>query len=332
MADETHCTFCFDVIVEKLDGLHTYNVPRFSNDQFPLFVTFNINESKDSDPDWQLRGCIGTFSPKNLLEGLREYALISAFEDSRFPPISQKELSMLKCCVSLLINFEDAKDYKDWQVGIHGISIDFTGNRGKSYTATYLPEVASEQGWDQERAIRELISKAGYRRNVSTSFLRTVKVTRYQSSKFALTYQQWQSIKNHRRVISIPKNISPTVSHQLPRPNGTTPSQQLSRSNGRNRPARQCTQHKPYQRSVNSGKRNGVPFSSYDRFAQRTHNAYSPVTTDPRHHTRYNAYPNGRTQYRRFNHHHHHHGNGNFFQYRHPTPTRTHHQSNKNQW
>lgn len=32
------------------------------------------------------------------------------------------------------------------QVGVHGIVINFTDDRGSSYSATFLPEVAAEQG------------------------------------------------------------------------------------------------------------------------------------------------------------------------------------------
>lgn len=38
------------------------------------------------------------------------------------------------------------KEYIIFQVGIHGIRIEFTNERGHRKTATYLPEVAKEQG------------------------------------------------------------------------------------------------------------------------------------------------------------------------------------------
>lgn len=36
--------------------------------------------------------------------------------------------------------------YLTAQVGVHGIVINFTDDRGSSYSATFLPEVAAEQG------------------------------------------------------------------------------------------------------------------------------------------------------------------------------------------
>lgn len=47
--------------------------------------------------------------------------LFSAFKDSRFDPITLHEVDQLHCTVSILINFEKARDYRDWVVGIHGI-------------------------------------------------------------------------------------------------------------------------------------------------------------------------------------------------------------------
>lgn len=106
----------------------------------PLFVTWKIGK------DRRLRGCIGTFNAMNLQSGLREYAITSAFKDSRFSPITRDEFPKLSVSVSILRHFEDGDDYLDWQVGVHGIRIEFINEKGNKRTATYLPEVASEQG------------------------------------------------------------------------------------------------------------------------------------------------------------------------------------------
>lgn len=155
----------------------------------PLFVTWHIKE----DDDYQLRGCIGTFSAQPLADGLKEYAAISAFKDSRFSPISQKELPLLKCSISLLTDFEDAETHLDWVVGTHGISIQFTDTTvkpAKKFNATYLPEVAAEQGWDQLETLTSLIRKAGFRKTLDDVLaFDNLKVTRYQSQKCALTYE-----------------------------------------------------------------------------------------------------------------------------------------------
>lgn len=94
----------------------------------------------------RLRGCIGTFNAMNLQSGLREYALTSAFKDSRFSPMTRDEFPKLSVSVSILRHFEDGDDYLDWEVGVHGIRIEFINEKGNKRTATYLPEVASDQG------------------------------------------------------------------------------------------------------------------------------------------------------------------------------------------
>lgn len=70
----------------------------------------------------------------------------SAMRDSRFSPISKDELNQLHVTVSILLHFEEGKDYNDWDIGVHGIRIEFQNERGIKRTATYLPEVAEEQG------------------------------------------------------------------------------------------------------------------------------------------------------------------------------------------
>ncbi|GAV05192.1 hypothetical protein RvY_15360 [Ramazzottius varieornatus] len=134
------CYFCFDVLYAHL---HRHDPPEtpntFSNDAYPLFVTWKIGREN------RLRGCIGTFTPLHLHYGLREYAMTSALHDSRFNPIAKDEIPKLSVSVSILTNFEPANDYLDWEVGVHGIRIEFVGENGRKRTATYLPEVAHEQ-------------------------------------------------------------------------------------------------------------------------------------------------------------------------------------------
>jgi len=80
----------------------------------PLFVTWKIYNNRKQY--WNLRGCIGTFQKQPLLSGLKDYALTSAFKDTRFDPMSQDEVTSLAVNTSFLTNFEDAKDCFDWEV------------------------------------------------------------------------------------------------------------------------------------------------------------------------------------------------------------------------
>uniref|UniRef100_A0A7N4PWW1 AMMECR1 like n=1 Tax=Sarcophilus harrisii TaxID=9305 RepID=A0A7N4PWW1_SARHA len=151
----------------------------------PLFVTWKTGRDK------RLRGCIGTFSAMNLHSGLREYTLTSALKDSRFPPLTREELPKLFCSVSLLTNFEDASDYLDWEVGVHGIRIEFINEKGVKRTATYLPEVAKEQDWDQIQTIDSLLRKGGFKAPITNEFRKTIKLTRYRSEKVTISYAEY---------------------------------------------------------------------------------------------------------------------------------------------
>ena len=149
------CAFCFDILLSKLEKKTLPQVSdQYKDLKFPLFVTWT--EGKEED----LRGCIGTFSEESLNKSLGSFALTSALKDNRFSPISLKEVPGLNVGVSLLVNFESAKDHLDWEVGKHGIEIDFEVN-GVAYGATYLPEVAYEQNWDQITTIKSLVKKGG---------------------------------------------------------------------------------------------------------------------------------------------------------------------------
>ncbi|KAM7543025.1 hypothetical protein Aperf_G00000005456 [Anoplocephala perfoliata] len=175
------CLYCFDVLHRQLNNQDPPPQPRtFPNDAYPLFVTWSYGKEQ------RLRGCIGTFKAMNLHNGLREYALNSALRDSRFSPITLKEFPHLYCSVSLLIDFEDAADYKDWRIGVHGIRIEFVTERGSQRSATYLPEVASEQGWSHQETIDSLLRKGGYRGTITESVRTSIRLTRYRSDKLQL--------------------------------------------------------------------------------------------------------------------------------------------------
>ncbi|KAM8966024.1 nuclear protein AMMECR1-like [Sarcophilus harrisii] len=185
------CYFCFDVLYCHLYGYQQPRTPGFTNEPYPLFVTWKTGQDK------RLRGCIGTFSAMNLHLGLKEYTLTSALKDSRFPPMTRDELPRLFCSVSLLTNFEDVNSYLDWEVGVHGIKIEFINEKGSKRTATYLPEVAKEQGWNHNQTIDSLLRKAGYRAPITTEFRKTIKLTRYCSEKMTMSYAEYLALRPH---------------------------------------------------------------------------------------------------------------------------------------
>lgn len=129
-----------------------------------------------------LRGCIGTFSALQLAEGIRQYALIAAFQDSRFRPITAKELPSLEVAITLLGPLEAIADPFNWTLGEHGVKAIFPGNR----TSTFLPDVAAEQGWSKEKTLEELAHKAGADSTVG------IKMFRYEGHKVKLTYEEYK--------------------------------------------------------------------------------------------------------------------------------------------
>lgn len=226
MASEVHCAFCFETLAASLGRRQPLDLAQvqdlwteytkdddadtFSTDStgsHPLFVTWNtISRSGNVS----LRGCIGTFQAQPLEDGLRSYALTSAFEDTRFPPIPGSLLPSLQCCVTLLTNFSaPTSDPLDWTIGTHGIRISFSYH-GRRYGATYLPDVAKEQGWTKEEALVSLMRKAGWSgkkgewRNVQN-----LELVRYEGKKVSLDYgeyKEWMDWAKKQGVQTTPLN------------------------------------------------------------------------------------------------------------------------------
>ena len=138
----------------------------------------------------KLRGCIGTFQSDNLEQNLKYFSLAAAFKDSRFSPISSKEIKNLNVGISLLTNFEKAKDPYDWEIGKHGIEIRFL----KKYHATFLPEVAVDHKMDKKTTLQHLILKAGYVGDLE-DVVDKIETIRYQSVKLFMSYEEYCKFK-----------------------------------------------------------------------------------------------------------------------------------------
>jgi AMME syndrome candidate gene 1 protein len=110
-------------------------------------------------------------------------------------PITQRELSSLECSITLLTHFETISDPMDWEIGKHGLRINFTHN-GRRYGSTYLPDVAREQGWTKEETLMSLMRKAGWNgRREDWRKVSNLNVVRYQGSKTSLAYHEWAEWK-----------------------------------------------------------------------------------------------------------------------------------------
>ncbi|OAG24436.1 hypothetical protein CC77DRAFT_927921 [Alternaria alternata] len=222
MATQAHCAYCFESLVASLEKRPSltlaqvehlwakYNSEPTTTSELedeteaeqaeqaalasasashPLFVTWNtISRSGDK----RLRGCIGTFEAQPLTKGLSDYALTAAFDDTRFSPITTRELPTLECAVTLLTDFEPVDDAMDWEIGKHGLRISFH-EKGRRYGSTYLPDVASEQGWTKEEALVSLMRKAGWNGKKADWNKVSLRVVRYQGKKVGLGWGEWRS-------------------------------------------------------------------------------------------------------------------------------------------
>jgi uncharacterized protein (TIGR00296 family) len=158
----------------------------------PLFVTWNTVSERNGQRS--LRGCIGTFEAQDLDDGLSSYALTSALHDTRFPPVETSELPSLEVAVTLLTDFEECDDPMDWTLGVHGLRISFFYH-GKRYGATYLPDVATEQGWTKEETLLSLMRKAGWMGRRDRWRDVDLNCVRYQGKKECLEYGEYKRWK-----------------------------------------------------------------------------------------------------------------------------------------
>ncbi|KAI4347852.1 hypothetical protein L6164_008629 [Bauhinia variegata] len=195
-ANKEMVAYCFDTLVAHYNSEEA-PPPAFDEGQHPLFVTWK-KVLNGSEP--RLRGCIGTLEARCLINGFRDYALTSALRDRRFPPIQAKELPYLECTVSILTDYEAANHYLDWEIGKHGIIIEFTDpDYNTRRSATYLPEVAANEGWTKTEAIDSLIRKAAYNGPITESLRRRIRLTRYQSTLFTMHYNEYVSFVKDTR-------------------------------------------------------------------------------------------------------------------------------------
>ena len=107
-----------------------------------------------------LRGCIGNIiGDKALYLTVRDMAVAAASEDSRFPKVATDDLKDIELEVSVLsVPKKITNSQTDIQLGTHGVIV----SRGMFNRGVFLPQVATETGWDLDRFMGELCSqKAG---------------------------------------------------------------------------------------------------------------------------------------------------------------------------
>jgi uncharacterized protein (TIGR00296 family) len=216
MATPTHAIYCFEVLaasfekrtplrLSQVEDLYkqylteekTYggssDMSRTMQEPRPMFITWNTVRKSGHK---RLRGCIGTFAAQEIEYGLKTYSLTSAFEDHRFNPVVASELSTLECDVTFLTDFEDAPEPMAWDLGTHGLRITFM-SRGRRMSSTYLPHVATEQGWDKTETMVSLMRKAGWNgKDEEWQNVQDLKVVRYQGKAVSVEYEEFAAFQS----------------------------------------------------------------------------------------------------------------------------------------
>ena len=107
----------------------------------------------------QLRGCIGTFSPRGDLEQTVREMSLAVLTDSRFvkDPVTAAELPELHIEISVLSASVPTKDPLSLEVGRHGVIVEREGRSG-----CFLPQVGSQQGWSAKRLLTECCTQKAH--------------------------------------------------------------------------------------------------------------------------------------------------------------------------
>lgn len=109
----------------------------------------------------ELRGCIGHIIPrKPLAETVAEMAEAAALKDPRFPPVRPDELGDIKIEISVMTPLQKVSSPEEIEVGKHGVVVQRRNSIG-----LFLPQVATEQGWDRTTFLENACLKAGLPRN-----------------------------------------------------------------------------------------------------------------------------------------------------------------------
>ncbi len=105
----------------------------------------------------ELRGCIGHMAEdRPLFQVVQAMAIQAAQHDPRFSPVTLDEVAELEIEISVLTPFEIVDDPQAVRIGRDGIVLEKEGRR-----AVFLPQVATEQGWDLPQTLDHLCRKAG---------------------------------------------------------------------------------------------------------------------------------------------------------------------------
>ncbi len=110
-----------------------------------------------TDARGHLRGCIGHMAEdRPLAEVVGAMAIQAAIGDRRFTPVGAREMPSLHLEISVLTPARRVAGPETVRVGVDGVIMRLEGRQ-----AVFLPQVATEQGWDRDTLLTRLSRKAG---------------------------------------------------------------------------------------------------------------------------------------------------------------------------
>jgi len=146
------CTGTRSTTYEKISK----NPPEVFTGLEGAFVTIKRKGISSGSPG-SLRGCIGNIvGEPPLYELIRRLARESAFHDPRFSAVRLEEMNELTIEISILSVPITIERPEEIVPGRDGVLLTCGYKR-----AVFLPQVATEQGWDRNTMLNHLAMKAG---------------------------------------------------------------------------------------------------------------------------------------------------------------------------
>lgn len=134
-----------------------FDLPAFHDSAYTDNLQKKLGAFVTLTEDEKLRGCIGYMTGiKPLKETIQDNAFSAAFRDPRFLPLRKDEFEKIKIEISVLSPLKKIESIEEIIPGEHGVFMRLRYNSG-----TFLPQVASENGWDRETLMTQLCFKAG---------------------------------------------------------------------------------------------------------------------------------------------------------------------------
>ncbi|MEW6654000.1 MAG: AmmeMemoRadiSam system protein A [Bacteroidota bacterium] len=145
-ARKSICSLFDEVIIEKPD----YEKHPVLKSKAGAFVTLTEFE--------QLRGCVGyIIGEQPVFETVCEAAIQAASYDTRFSPVSKRELKDICLEISILSEPFILCSYDEIELGKHGLILEEKGKRG-----LLLPQVPIEHKMNKEEYLDAICRKSGF--------------------------------------------------------------------------------------------------------------------------------------------------------------------------